>query len=175
MTWSTAPDDPNSRNEKGETALTRSADVASALQLIHLGARVRFEEPEDGDTSLHNACYDGKLDLVKLLVEEGSGESEINRFNYLGMSPLGIAAQQGDTELIGYPIKNGADIDGVDEGCIGYTPLQWALEKRQLSAARLLLDLGANPSFSIGLHASPLEIAREIGPQAMSLCREWTD
>ena len=62
----------------------------------------------NGDTLLFEACRQGNIEIVELLVENGADISVINKKN--NETPLFEACKQGNIEVIDFLIKNGADI-----------------------------------------------------------------
>lgn len=61
----------------------------------------------DEQTMLHEACYWGDLEIVKLLAEFGA---DVNREDACGQVPLAEATLNGSAELIRYLLENGAKV-----------------------------------------------------------------
>lgn len=78
-------------------------------------------------------------------------------------TPLHIAARVDRTRLLDRLLQEGVDcvdVDAVD--ALGQTALREALEQgASMETVRLLLDRGADPTFSPGQDASPIEMARD--------------
>lgn len=92
--------------------------------------------------SLANECKSDTADeVVRLLVESGAN---INANGGVTRSTaLHAAARRGNTRMIASLLGHGADIEAKDSK--GHTPLQRAINCRQRSAVRYLLERGASP------------------------------
>jgi ankyrin repeat protein len=110
------------------TALTRAAlagDVELARLLLAHGADPHIIS-KDRETTLMAACGTGfingyhrqrspadRLELVKLLIEMGE---DVNAADNYGITPLMVAANLGDIEIVKYLISKGADLGAHDLG-----------------------------------------------------------
>lgn len=110
------------------TALMRAAlagDVELARLLLAHGADPHIIS-KDRETTLMAACGTGfingyhrqrspaeRLELVKLLVESGL---DVNAADNYGITPLMVAANLGDIEIVKYLISKGADLGAHDLG-----------------------------------------------------------
>ena len=68
------------------------------------------ERNESGKSPLHAACYNGNMDIVKVLVHHNS---HVNEQDHDAWTPLEAAAQEGHQDIVNYLALNGADIDGL--------------------------------------------------------------
>ena len=84
----------------------------------------------------------------------------INSCNILGDTPLHIAAQWGDIEMIKQLLDAGAKIDA--QGEYGYTPIHLAITQNKEEAAKYLSQRGAD-----------LNIATNWGDTAMQLAKKY--
>ena len=84
---------------------------------------------------LHEAAANGKLRIVKLLLEKGAN---VNVTNEGGETPLHYAAKHGYLEVMEILLENGADPAQKGTGC--GTPMQWARRNRQIQSIKMLLD-----------------------------------
>jgi uncharacterized protein len=72
-------------------------------------------------------------------------------------TPLGSAAQGGQTAVIEYLLRKGAKIDGRDGS--SYTPLMWACEYGSLETVKALLRHGADVTIKTDLGKTARSIA----------------
>ena len=68
-----------------------SAEIVSML--LEAGAKI------DGSGALHEACYKGRLDVVRILIESGANVNE-RGIRRDGKSPLMLATEQGHEEIV---------------------------------------------------------------------------
>jgi len=94
------------------------------------------------DTPLGRAAGGGDLVAMTALLDHGA---DPNAFGAHGMTPLASAARNGQVGAIALLLARGAD---PHRGCgvNGWTPLQHALHKDQLAAAKRLAETCAAPS-----------------------------
>lgn len=96
------------------------------------------------DTPLNESVRCGHLDVACLLVERGA-DVNIGFQPRRGLdTPIFLAAQQGDMEMVEMLLKAGARVDIY--GFNGRTPLDCAANAGHVSIAKVLLDHGAFPS-----------------------------
>ena len=74
---------------------------------------------------LHAAAYDGRPEIVEVLLKLGS---DINARETSGRTPLHHAANHGHIDVIDILLRNGADIEARDGE--GLTPLMWGKMSR---------------------------------------------
>ncbi|MGB6308350.1 MAG: ankyrin repeat domain-containing protein [Steroidobacteraceae bacterium] len=89
-------------------------------------------------------------------------------------SPVFAAAKQGDPQLIRDLKRHGANLDAasVERGMQGDTPLLYAVRSRELSAARLLIEAGADVKHRNEDGTTALiEAARLGGPDALDFVK----
>jgi len=121
--------------------LVRAAYVGNAKQTltaIKRGANVNARYR--GRPVLLWAIQEGHLNVVKVLVAAGAS---LKRRDNLGFSALGEAAGIGNTRIVKFLLKAGADVNG--KSAYG-SPLHTACAYRHSKIAKLLLDHGADPS-----------------------------
>jgi len=94
------------------------------------------------DTPLGRAAGGGDLAAMTALLDHGA---DPNADGAHGMTPLASAARSGRVEAIDLLLQRGAD---PHRGCgvNGWTPLQHALHKNQLAAAKRLVETCVAPS-----------------------------
>lgn len=109
---------------------------------------------EDAKT-VHWAALMGDEDLTKHLLQRGADIDELD--SHGRATPLGVAADAGNTNIVRLLIERGAN---VNKAC----PLYYAAQKGHLQIAKMLLDAGAEPNrFRIGKTPSPLLAAARSG------------
>ncbi|MGH0131853.1 UNVERIFIED_CONTAM: hypothetical protein FKN15_047956 [Acipenser sinensis] len=95
-----------------------------------------------GETALTAAAGRGKLDVCRLLLEQGAAVSQPNR---RGIVPLFSAVRQGHWQIVDLLLTHGADVNMADKQ--GRTPLMMAASEGHLGTVEFLLAQGA--SFSL--------------------------
>ena len=133
----------------------REAGVDSWLHAaVSRGAR----SMEDIESGLNEAESTGGLDAVVTLIG-APGER--------GLTPLQIAAQLRDEELVAALVRRGAEIDATSVE--GETALHFAAQSGGLAIARLLLDTGAFPSTPSKDGRTPLHHSCLVDTDMLSL------
>ena len=111
---------------------------ASLRKILHQDdVERRFK---DGDTALIRATSQGRLKIVKLLLEQGA-DTEATDARHL--TALHRAAQSGYEEIAQILIDFGADIGAMDAD--GRTALYYAIINRKASMSALLLNNNSSP------------------------------
>jgi ankyrin repeat protein len=85
---------------------------------------------------LHRAVQEGHLNIVQLLVEAGAHKDR--KIPPMQLTPLLIAVNRGLLDIALYLITEGADIHA--ENSVGWNALRCAVESRNVSMVRMLLD-----------------------------------
>ncbi|PFX19032.1 Ankyrin repeat domain-containing protein 49 [Stylophora pistillata] len=75
----------------------------------------------DGYSPLHRACYNGHLNVVKVLLQRGA---DVQARTEDGWQPLHCACRWGKTKVASLLLQNGADINSQTNG--KQTPLHFA-------------------------------------------------
>uniref|UniRef100_A0A672SIM7 Tetratricopeptide repeat, ankyrin repeat and coiled-coil containing 2 n=1 Tax=Sinocyclocheilus grahami TaxID=75366 RepID=A0A672SIM7_SINGR len=94
-----------------------------------------------GETALTAAAGRGKLDVCRLLLEQGAAVAQPNR---RGIVPLFSAVRQGHWQIVDLLLNHGADVNMADKQ--GRTPLMMAASEGHLGTAEFLLAQGASLS-----------------------------
>ena len=129
-------EDPNKKNEAGETFLHQAAQVGHmevAEILIERGAKVNATDNE-GRTPLHHAAKGGHTKVTELLIAK---QAKVDSRDNNGRTPLHHAALQFRPEVVEILLDKGAKVDARDKQ--GMTPLYVAsLSNSNLVASRLI-------------------------------------
>ncbi|XP_053710679.1 protein TANC2 isoform X3 [Synchiropus splendidus] len=94
-----------------------------------------------GETALTAASGRGKLDVCRLLLEQGAAVAQPNR---RGIVPLFSAVRQGHWQIVDLLLTHGADVNLPDKQ--GRTPLMMAASEGHLGTVEFLLAQGASLS-----------------------------
>uniref|UniRef100_W5L4X1 Tetratricopeptide repeat, ankyrin repeat and coiled-coil containing 2 n=1 Tax=Astyanax mexicanus TaxID=7994 RepID=W5L4X1_ASTMX len=92
-----------------------------------------------GETALTAAAGRGKLDVCRLLLEQGSAVAQPNR---RGLVPLFSAVRQGHWKIVDLLLTHGADVNQADKQ--GRTPLMMAASEGHVETVEYLLAQGAS-------------------------------
>ncbi len=119
----------------------RRGDTAAVRSL--LAARVDVNAVQgDGATALHWAVYVNDADTTALLIGAGA---HVNRPNNYGVTPLGLASQNGSAAIIQQLVSAGADPNDSQHAVnAGETPLMHAARSGHVDAVHGLLAAGAD-------------------------------
>ena len=105
------------------------------------------------------ACREGNLDKVKILIKEGC---DVNgKSKPLERTPLTFAASKGKFDVVKYLIDHGADVSEKD--CYERTALHYASERGDLKIVGALLSEGAEIDVEDEGRYTPLMLAAERG------------
>lgn len=126
----------NMRNFEGTTPLSFAVfldyfDIAEYL--CYKGAMVNKSD-KYGAIPLHYAAYFGDYYMADMLIFY---KSDVNNSSFDKNQPLHLAALSGDTAMIQLLLKHGAKPES--ENTYGRTPIEMAIEHKQLYATILLL------------------------------------
>ena len=140
----------------------RSANWTSVRALVSKGLQrdVVNATDSDGTTALHFAVRADDVDIASLLIRSGA---DTNASNRLGVTPLFLAAQNGNAVMVQKLLAAGANADQVDRAT-GESILMVAIRAGSTDAVRALLSSKANPNVAepqLGL--TPLMLAAEAG------------
>lgn len=177
------------RSEGGLTPLffaARQGATEAAELLIAAGADLKATEPQYGFTPMQTAIFNGHYDLAARLIEKDADVNDGSLYTAVEMRNLATYSNRPNPpevdrgltslDVITRLLARGADPNRVytkkipprqAQGDIvvtpGATPLYRAMKAMDLTAARLLLDKGANPSAAIRDGSTPLMLACGMG------------
>ena len=141
--------DVNAAQGDGMTALHWAAErghTAIAEHLISVSADLSARTRIGSYMPLHLAARGGHGGLVRLLLEAGSDPAAVTTNS--GVTPLHLAAAAiGGEDAVAALLRYGADPNALEQSA-GQTPLMFATSANRVTAARALLDSGADPGIS---------------------------
>lgn len=154
--------DPNRSHPDGTTALTWCGNAEIMALLVDAGASARHELSQRMDFfSLQRAAEDGDLERLRLLLDRGDAECQLNRWTAdLGWTPLHHAAGEGHREAAQLLIDAGADPNLCDDGSGLDTAISLAVDRGDVEMVKLLLANGADPALESWPARSALTLAR---------------
>uniref|UniRef100_A0A665X291 Ankyrin repeat and SOCS box containing 15b n=1 Tax=Echeneis naucrates TaxID=173247 RepID=A0A665X291_ECHNA len=147
-----SPHNTNSRNESPLLIAVRQNSYDMVLALIMGGAFVE-QVCLTKWTATHEAAKVGCPAILMLLLRHGA---KVTARDGHGVTPLGIAAEYGNTEALEILIEYGGDVNA--QASNGDTVLYDASGSGNLDCIKLLLEHGANPN--VASYASELPIHR---------------
>ena len=150
----------NNREQQFFDAI-RNGNIPKVMQLIESGVSLATKAPFGGKQALHIACEFQKKAMIKKLLELGADVKALTERRF---TPLHVAAQQGDKDILLMLIKAGADHNVVTDNGIGTTPLQEAAHKGQFTAITILLLIGADAQYrEKKFNLTAADLARRAG------------
>jgi uncharacterized protein len=124
-----------------------------------LDRKAAINERDDiGDTALWLACYEGRLTLVRLLLESGADPTIATKG---GETPLMVASSRGHLDVLRFLLGDSSAKNTVNyryQG--GETALLYACVKGHGGVARALLESGADPTIADRNGITPMIIAK---------------
>ena len=155
--------DPNPHEESGQSALSlavreRADHVIDAL-LKHPQLEVNAQN-RVGETALMLAALQGRLDLVRRLLDRGAAVAQE------GWTPLHYAASGPDTQVVALLLARGAAIEARSPN--GTTPLMMAARYGNEQSVAVLLEHQADTQMRNDRGMSAADFARSVGREALA-------
>jgi ankyrin repeat protein len=147
-------------NGEGEDILeaaTYLAACSSHEQVAELLLTYDFDvnaQTDDGRTPLHEACLNGNLSLVRMLIDKGAN---LTIKDEIGLTALHEASWSGDLKVVTWLIEKGASVEEIDDAIA--TPLHCAAIQGHEAVAEILLNNGAKLESMDGDAQTPLHLA----------------
>ncbi|XP_069796156.1 B-cell lymphoma 3 protein [Narcine bancroftii] len=120
--------------------ITRHAAITTLL--VSSGACPSIPD-RHGQSSLHLACEHGSIACLRALLPNIHPTADLDLRNYEGYSPLHVAVNNQDREVVTFLLERGADIDAADIKS-GRTSLVHAVENDCKELVQILLQHGAS-------------------------------
>ena len=146
---------------KAAAKAAKNNSIKVMKKLIDSGLNIN--EPADGESLLKPACFEGDMEMVQFLVEQGADVNGI----YNG-EPLSAAAREGYVDIVQYLIDNGADVNGnnvFSDGSGGQSVLMYAIGSGQMECVKKLVENGADVHYEFtdykNNHYSVIETAEK--------------
>ncbi|OHW90752.1 ankyrin repeat domain-containing protein 52 [Colletotrichum incanum] len=111
-----------------------------------------------GRSALHRACWDGAVDIVAILLENGANTAVANKN---GWTPMQIASDKGHADVVKLLIEKGADVTVATND--GRTPLISAANNGHIEVVKLLIEKGADIAVVTNNGWTPVNIASDSG------------
>ncbi|KAF4632251.1 hypothetical protein G7Y89_g5882 [Cudoniella acicularis] len=131
------------------------SSVEALRALLELGSGTETA-PEGADPPLFAAAIQGKLDLVKVLINAGA---DVNHKNIFGVTPLMCTKGPRNNQIFETLLKHGADVFHV--GLDGGTLLHGAAQGGADSFVQFLVDAGLDVNSQDSIGRTPLDRAQE--------------
>uniref|UniRef100_A0A7N6BQQ4 Tetratricopeptide repeat, ankyrin repeat and coiled-coil containing 2 n=1 Tax=Anabas testudineus TaxID=64144 RepID=A0A7N6BQQ4_ANATE len=147
--WGMGQQQQQSPQSQQQAAFTKSHAVQQALiAAASMGYTEEVERAQInnfdtlwGETALTAASGRGKLEVCRLLLEQGAAVAQPNR---RGIVPLFSAVRQGHWQIVDLLLTHGTDVNLADKQ--GRTPLMMAASEGHLGTVEFLLAQGASLS-----------------------------
>ncbi len=137
---------PNARakNKTSRTALIL-ATIGGKIETVNLllahGAKLE-DRDFAGNTALNWAALRGYTQVASALIKKGAN---INTQNNAGASPVHYAVSTHNISMLKMMVENGADLE-VEASKYKVTPMQIAIEKKDIESLNILVEKGAKVS-----------------------------
>jgi ankyrin repeat protein len=177
--------DVNVRTRSDISILDKTVELG-ALNLVKLllsrGAAINAKR-RTGMTALVQAIAAGNEQLVEFFLSQHAdaniryeakfldGPDQPNPQGYQGinlrtqLTPLMLAAHDGNPSIARHLLKAGAEVNAVDGG--GVTALHWAVKRDRKELVDFLLEAGAEPNTKDRLGLTPLWTAASLGRESV--------
>ncbi|CAN8071618.1 unnamed protein product [Agarophyton chilense] len=149
-------------------AAGREQGRVSMQLLMANGAALEMLDNER-DTPLHNACYKGLYQNVRLLLRRGANPSPVNE---MSLTPLHLAADTGSEETVEALLKYGADVSARDTNL--KTPYRMASERGHQKVMTLLyrsMATSLNEITEVGVFTIPENSTPSIETDLCVICQ----
>lgn len=122
------------------------------------------EYSRDGYTPLQLACFFGREDVTRYLLDKGADVTAVSR-NPMAIQPLHAAVAGDHTAIVAMLLEAGADPNTAQQE--GFRPLHSAAQNGNVDIIRRLLEAGADPTIPDTQGRPPSALAAEGGFEAI--------
>lgn len=147
----------NARAQEVSTSIWEAAasgDIPRLKKLVEIDG-ISVDAGDDfGNTPLHYASWNGKVEAIIWLIDQGT---EVNKYNYSNWSPLHWGTRNGQLSAIDLLIENNAEVDA--PGHLDQTALHLAVKYEYREIISRLLKANANPNTEDSLGQTPMHLA----------------
>lgn len=123
------------------------------------------EFSNDGYFPLGYACFFGRLECVRYLLDTGANVNQ-HANNPQRVAPIHAACANGNLEIVKMIIDAGADVNSQQAN--GFRPLHTAASENRTEIARMLLNAGADPTLEDDFGTAPAQMAEQKGHADMA-------
>ena len=124
-------------NDKGDNilaeALRELKDERVAIALIDKGCKLISRDNDD--SILLEAAYQGRLEVVKKMLEKGEDINQVNKYH---QTPLYLATLNRKIDVVEHLLKSGADYNIARDR--GDTPIMCSIKHQDADVLEILLD-----------------------------------
>ena len=147
---------------------TRRGHVEFVHFLIEIGAHATDEDDNNRTQSDVEAEEEEVIEAGHIPIEQDTGAT-IQADN--GWSPLHVAAEQGNVEVVRILVEHGMDVTAKADN--GWTPLHVATEQGNVEVVRFLVERGADPRVPGNDGLTSLHLAAGVGNVELIRALVW--
>ena len=116
------------------------------------------KKPENFESNIHQAIYDGNVDSVKYLIY--NNKTLLEKTDQSGFTPLLCASIIGQQEIAEFLIAKGANVNAQCKGLTykGFTPLHFAYKNGKEKLVQTLLENGADTEICDMYGMTPIQL-----------------